>query len=117
MDSAPGAKEPEADKARSDSRLVYPNGLAFDRSGNLFISDIGTHQVLRLDPHGRRTVLAGTGDSGFSSDGGPAHKARLAATSDLVVDGDGNPLVADAFNHRIRRIDARCVITIVVGDG
>jgi sugar lactone lactonase YvrE len=117
MDCALGAKEPEADKARSDSRLIYPNGLALDRSGNLFISDIGTHQVLRLDSHGRLSVIAGTGESGFSGDGGPAHTARLAAPSDLVVDGDGNLLVADAFNHRIRRIDSSGVITTVVGDG
>src|SRR5262245_56460462 len=59
--------------------LIYPNGLALDDIGDLHISDIGAHCVLKLDRRGRLTVVAGTGEGGFSGDGGPSTKARLFA--------------------------------------
>src|SRR5688572_27673820 len=98
-------------------RLIHPNGLALDRDGRLFISDIRTHQVYKLDAEHRLTVVAGTGDSGFGGDGGPAVNARLSSPADLAFDGEGNLYVADAFNHRIRRIDSAGVISTAVGDG
>src|SRR5688500_4997833 len=82
-------------------RLVQPNGLALDRDGNLFISDVGTHRIYKLDTAGRVTVIAGTGEGGFGGDGGPAMNAQLFSPSDLAIDGDGNLFIADTFNHRI----------------
>src|SRR3954470_15174403 len=97
--------------------LVYPNGLVLDSAGNLFISDIATHQVLKLEKSGELRVIAGTGEGGFGGDGGPAAAAQLHAPHDITFDGDGNLLVADTFNHRIRRIDSRGIISTLVGDG
>src|SRR4051812_6345279 len=97
--------------------LVYPNGLALDGDGSLFISDIGTHQVVKLARDGNLSLVAGTGEAGFSGDGGPATQAQLAAPMDLTFDADGNLLVADTFNHRVRRIDRAGVITTIVGNG
>lgn len=99
------------------AHLVYPNGLALDRDGNLFISDVGTHRILKLDRDGRLTVVAGAGEPGFGGDGAPATSATLSSPADLTFDADGNLLIADTFNHRIRRIDAAGVISTVVGDG
>ena len=62
-------------------------------------------------------VIAGTGEGGFSGDGGPATKAQLNAPHDLAFDTEGKLLIADTFNHRIRRIDRQGVITTVVGIG
>ena len=97
--------------------LIYPNGLALDRDGNLFVSDIGTHQVVKLARDGKLTLVAGTGVAGFRGDGGPAAEAQLASPMDLLFDADGNLLVADTFNHRVRRVDRSGVITTIVGDG
>lgn len=97
-------------------RLAHPNGLAFDTAGNLLISDIGTHRILRCGPSGALSSIAGTGEGGFSGDGGPAVRARLFAPHDLVV-SDGEILIADTYNHRIRRLDRQGRITSVVGDG
>jgi len=97
--------------------LIHPNGLALDGKGDLYVSDIGAHRVLKFDRRGRLTVIAGTGEGGFGGDGGPATKARLFAPHDLAFDAEGNLLIADTFNHRIRRIDRQGVITTIAGDG
>lgn len=117
----PGPSGPALLQSRADVphpvRLVSPNGLALDAQGTLYISDIGTHQVVKRARDGRLTVVAGTGVGGFNGDGGPAARAQLFAPHDLAFDADGNLLVADSFNHRIRRIDRRGVITTVAGAG
>ena len=105
------------ERATLSITLQAPNGLALDPSGNLFISDIATHQILRFDQSGKLHVVAGTGEAGFSGDGGPAEKARLNSPHDLLFDAAGNLLIADSGNHRIRRISQQGVITTIAGDG
>lgn len=104
-------------KARPAVRLIYPNGLALDDKGDLYISDIGAHAVVRLDRRGGLTVIAGTGAGGYSGDGGPAVKAQLHAPHDLIFDAEGGLLIADTYNHRIRRVDRQGVIRTVAGNG
>ena len=112
------APRKHAQQARNATvRLIYPNGLALDGQDDLYISDIGTHQVLKLNRQGRLHVIAGTGEAGFSGDGGPATKAQLNTPHDLTFDGEGNLLIADTCNHRIRRIDRQGVIMTVAGNG
>ncbi|MFN0084886.1 MAG: hypothetical protein ACKVX9_05820 [Blastocatellia bacterium] len=103
--------------ASSLIRLLSPNGVAFDSRGDLYITDIAAHRVVKRDSRGRYQVIAGTGDAGFSGDGGPATEARLNAPHDLLFDGAGNLLIADSANHRVRRVDVRGIITTVCGDG
>jgi sugar lactone lactonase YvrE len=98
-------------------KLVYPNGLAIDDKGDLYISDIGTHRILKLNRLGRLIVIAGTGEGGYGGDGGQAVKALLNAPHDIAFDAEGNLLVADTFNHRIRRIDRQGSITTIAGSG
>lgn len=97
--------------------LSLPNGLALDPQGNLFISDIGTHRVVKLDRRGLLSPVAGTGEGGFSGDQRPAATARLFAPHDLALDAAGSLYVADTYNHRVRRIDRSGVITTVAGSG
>lgn len=103
----------------SPVKPVYPNGLALDGRGDLYLSDLGTHRVFKLSLHppGRLTVIAGTGEGGYSGDGGPAVKAQLFAPHDLAFDVEGNLLIADTFNHRLRRVDRQGMITTVAGNG
>jgi sugar lactone lactonase YvrE len=98
-------------------KLVHPNGLALDDKGDLYISDIGTHRILKLNRLGRLTVIAGTGEGGYGGDGGLAINALLNAPHDLAFDAEGNLLIADTFNHRIRRIDRQGSITTIAGSG
>ena len=67
---------------------------------------------------GEVTVIAGTGEGGFSGDGGPSVEAALNYPTDVFVDQLGDIYVADNLNHRIRRIDAITgIITTIAGTG
>lgn len=104
-------------KQPSKSLLYLLNGLASDNAGSLYISDIGSHRIVKRDVRGRLSVVAGSGEAGFSGDGGLATKAQLHAPHDLLFDQEGNLLIADTGNQRIRKIDRRGIITTIAGDG
>jgi serine/threonine-protein kinase len=87
-----------------------------DAAGAVYFSDV-SHRVRRIGPDGIITTAAGTGDPGFSGDGGPATAAQLNGPSGLVLGLDGSLFVADYGNARIRRIDPSGIITTVVGSG
>ena len=94
-----------------------PQGMSMDAADNLFIVNGGRPRILRVAPSGMITMIAGTGSSGFSGDGGPANRAQLAAPSDVAVDAAGNLFIADENNHRIRRVDSSGIITTIAGTG
>jgi trimeric autotransporter adhesin len=98
--------------------LEYPDGIAFDRAGNLYIADGLNARVRRV---GARTgiimTVAGTGLTDFNGDDIPAVQANLFAPIGLAFDVQGNLYVVDVGALRIRRIDARGRITTVAGFG
>lgn len=101
----------------SAAELNNPQGVAVDALGNLYIADTGNSRIRRVDRRGLITTFAGTGEHGFSGDGGPATAAALDGPYGLDVDAAGNVFVADSGNFRIRRIDPTGTITTVAGDG
>ena len=94
----------------------FSGGVAVDKAGNLFIAESDRHRVRKVDPSGIITTVAGNGTSGFSGDGGPATSASLRGPRGVAVDGDGNLLIADAYNDRIRKVDPSGIITTVAGN-
>jgi cysteine-rich repeat protein len=95
-----------------------PRGLAIDAAGNIFVADPGAHVVRRIGADGVVTHVAGTGAAGFSGDGGPAASARLNRPTGVAVDDRGRIVIADAGNHRLRRVDPGTgVITTIIGTG
>jgi sugar lactone lactonase YvrE len=99
--------------------LSNPRAVAVDAAANIYISDSTNNRVRKVDAlTGTITTVAGNGTRDFCGDGGPATKACLAFPMGLAVDKDGNLFIADARNHRIRRVDAKTgIITTVVGQG
>ena len=91
--------------------------MVFDNVGNLYIAASGNRSIRRVDTNGIITTIAGTGEHGYSGDGGPAVRAQLAWTRDVAVDDNGNVYIADYSNARIRRVDARGIITTIAGTG
>jgi sugar lactone lactonase YvrE len=89
--------------------------LALDPQGRLVMTEGGQHRLLRLETDGHLEVIAGTGQPGFSGDGGPAGQALLNRPDSLAVDATGNVFVADTENRRIRRISPDGIITTVAG--
>ncbi len=109
-----GDGAPATNAAFSDSLGVFVAG-----SGDVYIADSGNHRVRKIDAStGRVQTVAGTGEAGYSGDGSAAAAAVLNAPAFVFVDGEGNLLIADTGNHRIRKVDAATgVITTVAGDG
>ena len=99
------------------AQLNLPAGVAVDGAGNLYIADRGNHRIRRIDPSGTITTIAGTGERGFSGDGGPAVAAQLNFPAGVAVDGSGNLYIADEWNNRIRRVDLSGTITTIAGTG
>ncbi len=105
------------DKPATSARIAGPQGIAVDRSGNLYVADRNNHRIRRVDAAGLITTVAGTGVSGYDGDNKPATSARLSSPQDVAVDGEGNLYIADALNDRIRRVDPIGNITTVAGTG
>jgi sugar lactone lactonase YvrE len=103
--------------AATNATLQEPWGIAFDGAGNLYIADRDNNRVRRVDPAGRITTVAGTGESDYSGDGGPALEARLCGPQGLAIDGAGDLFIADDCNDRVRRVDHDGRITTVAGTG
>ena len=101
-----------------DATFDAPRGTAIDVAGNVLVADPAAQVVRRIGTDGRITRVAGTGEAGFSGDGGPATWARLRRPTSVAVDDRGRIVIADAGNHRLRRVDPTTgVITTLLGTG
>lgn len=91
----------------------YGNGLAIDNSGSLYIADTQSNRIRRVSADGIVTTVAGTGNAGYSGDGGPAVNADFVGPSGLLFDPAGNLYVAEF--QRIRKISPEGTVTTVAG--
>ena len=104
--------------AATSAGLSFPVDVAVDLLGNLFIADTGNHRIRRVDAvTGMITTIAGDGASGFSGDGGPALSASLWSPRGVAVSAQGNVVIADTLNYRVRMVSTDGTITTVAGDG
>ena len=96
--------------------LNYPNGIAFDSKGNLYITEEWNNRVRIVDTSGVIHTFAGTGGLGGSGDGGLAVNARLNNPCRVAVDRQDNIYIDDLGNHVIRKVDASGVIHLFAGN-
>lgn len=99
--------------------LGGPRGIAFDKTGNLYIAEHAGKQVRKINTAGVITKVAGsyTASAGYSGDGGPALSALLSSPMDVLCDSIGNIYISDLGNQVIRRVDVNGIIQTVVGNG
>ena len=63
------------------------------------------------------STILGTGEAGFSGDGGPAAQAKMRGPFGVVRGPDGSLYVCDTYNHCMRKIDTKGIVTTVAGTG
>ena len=104
--------------AATNASLSWPEGVAVDASGNLFIADCGNSGIRKVDTNGIITTIAGGGTMGYSGDGGPATNAEFELS---FRRGSGRPSATFSLrttdNNRIRKVGTNGIITTVAGNG
>jgi sugar lactone lactonase YvrE len=103
----------------TSATIVDPGPLTLDTAGNLYVADLDTNVVRKVDAKsGIISTVAGNSKYGYSGDGGPATSATFKQMYGLAVDGQGNLYIADTYNGRIRYVDASTgIVSTIAGGG
>ena len=106
----------------NQTKVSKPFGVIFDKVGNMYIGQFGTKTdgqfVRKVDTKGIVTTIAGTGKVGAGGDGGPATSGEFNFIHDIVIGPDGNLYIADSFNRKVRKIDAKTgILSTFAGTG
>lgn len=96
--------------------LSSPRAVAVDNANNLYIAEYESALVRKVDPSGIISTYAGGGSNGLG-DNGPATQAQLSTVYGLTIAPDNSLIIADTFDHRIRRVDSNGIITTIGGNG
>jgi sugar lactone lactonase YvrE len=100
------------------TQFNHPTNVAFDDQGRMIIAAWHNSLVKRLDlTTGQVVNLAGTGARAFGGDGGQGNEARLDLPSSVVVDSNGNIIISDQANYRLRILEPSGIINTFAGTG
>lgn len=104
------------------AQLNYPQGVAVDGSGNVYIADTYNSRIRRINPAGTITTVAGratpVGEAAFAGEGEPATSAALNYPCGVAVDAAGNVYIADTLNRRVRKLTiATGILRTIAGNG
>ncbi|PWT79826.1 MAG: hypothetical protein C5B57_13210 [Blastocatellia bacterium] len=98
--------------------LDTPGGLAVAQNGDLYFADSNNNVIDLFDRNLELTTVVGNKTTGFSGDNGPATQAQLDTPDGVAIAPDGDLIVADSHNDRVRRVDrVTRVITTIAGSG
>jgi sugar lactone lactonase YvrE len=101
-----------ADGTGTSAQFGRPTGVAVAADGSIVVADTDNHRIRRISPTGVVTTVAGSG-AGFLDANGTG--ALFTAPFGVAVAADGGIIVADAGNHRIRRIATNGDVTTIAG--
>jgi len=101
----------------TSAEMYWVISVAFDKAGNMYISDRRNERIRKVNKGGIISTYAGTGTAGYNGDGIAASAAELNNPDDIVVYAN-SLYIADFSNSRIRKIDLGTgIITTVAGNG
>jgi sugar lactone lactonase YvrE len=105
----------------TSAELAYPQGIAFDNAGNLFIADGSNNCIRKVSAStGNISTVAGGGSPMLpnAGDGGLATSATLNNPRNVAIDQQGNLFISELWNGRVRKVTASTgIITTVAGNG
>jgi uncharacterized protein (TIGR03437 family) len=99
------------------TRLSAPNDVAVDKDGNVFIADTENNRIRKVGADGLMQTVAGNGLLGYMGDGDKSAQLALNKPAGLGLDRDGNLLIADTGNNRIRQLSPAGTIRTLAGNG
>ena len=99
----------------TQASILGARAVCMDGSGNTYIAEREGNGVRKVDANGIMSTLAGTGERGYTGDGGPASAATWGAPKAIRCDAAGDVIVVDTENHAIRRINAAGIVTTIAG--
>jgi sugar lactone lactonase YvrE len=99
-----------------EALLSTVTSAAFGPSGELYVADAYGYRIRKIAPDGTITTIAGTGEYGYSGDGGPAAQAAITLPITLAVDKSGT-VFFDSLDCRVRKVTPDGIIHLVAGTG
>lgn len=103
-----------ADGTGSAARFQFPQGVAADSAGNVYVADTSNHTLRKVTPDGAVTTLAGLAGNPGTTDG-TGSAARFHSPSSVALDNAGTVYVADSSNHTLRKVTPAGVVTTLAG--
>ena len=97
------------------AQFNFPQGVAVDGSGNVYVADTESHTIRKVSPAGVVSTLAGTAGAPGSADGTGA-AAQFNSPAGVDVDGSGSIYVADWWNRTVRKVTAAGVVSTLPGN-
>jgi streptogramin lyase len=100
------------------AQLNNPFGIARGPDGALYICDMENHRIRKISPEGKISTVAGTGERGWSGDGGAALQAKLNEPYEVCFDRAGNVFWVERMSHTARKLDVKTgIISTIAGSG
>lgn len=105
-----------ADGSSTAARFTYPQGLAVDTAGNVYVADTQNHRIRMITTSGVVSTIAGSGTAGLA-DNTTGTAAQFRSPGALTVSSNGTIYVVDTGNNAIRRIAPDRAVTTIAGNG
>ncbi|EEF57906.1 hypothetical protein [Pedosphaera parvula] len=104
--------------AAKGAELNGPTGIVRGSDGSLYICDTENHRIRKVTADGNISTVAGTGEHGWSGDGGPATAAKLNEPYEVRLDQAENLFWVERLSHTVRKCDAKTgIVTTIAGNG
>ena len=96
----------------TSAQFRWPGGIAISSDGTVFVADSDNQRIRKISPAGIVSTLAGSGQRGLAD--GAGAQALFDSPNSMTVDPQGNILVVDRSNLKIRKVTPEGVVTTVV---